>query len=54
MNILVQDIILNYANIHLLGKTSLDLSIVSVFHLVYQTVTSHKQTPHGFDLHSLE
>jgi len=41
MNILVHGTILNYPDTHLLGKTSLDPTMVSVFHLVvYQTMIS--------------
>ena len=44
MNILVQGAILNYPDIHLLGKTSLDPTMVPAFHpAVYQTVTSQIQ-----------
>jgi len=56
MNILVQGVILNYSDIHLLGKTSLDPTTVPTFHLVvYQIVTSKIQTLlHGFDFNPLE
>ena len=56
MNILVQYAILNYPDIHLLGKTSLDPTMVPAFHpVVYQTVTSQIQTlRHWFNLNLLK
>jgi len=45
MNILVQYVILNYPNIHSLGKTSLYPTMVPAFHpVVYQTMSSQIQT----------
>jgi len=45
MNILVQGAMLNYPDIHLLGNTSLDPTMVRAFHpAMYQTLTSQIHT----------